>query len=150
MLGVKRSKFAKEVNRYMAMYHVGYRDLAWIMGYRWSHWLSSPDWCPDVGWFDDRYDEQFKEPTDPTRQQEILDLIKNAQDNPEYWRRKYAELKVTSQILNKGILREKWWTKYYRDLYLKYYFQSLPGIWMSLRHYFWVYKSKLYKKLKLI
>jgi hypothetical protein len=131
----------------MAINRVNKDDLAWMMGYRWSHWFNEPEWNPETGWF--KGGEEWVEPTDPQKQEEILNLIKNAHNNPEYWRRKYAEVKEMDLIHNKGIARLQMQNKKYRDQYYELYFKTFKGRKEALRHWWWSnWTFKLKPKIK--
>jgi hypothetical protein len=95
---MNRRSFAVELHRAMSMYRVGYRDLAWLMGARWAHWLREPIWDPRTGWFEGA-------PLPATREEEtrVLELIREAQDNPEFWRRKHAEAKTLLGVYRRGL-----------------------------------------------
>jgi hypothetical protein len=98
--------FKQELHRAMSQYHVGYEALAFIMGFRWKHWLSGPCWNRYSGWFDGyKGDPNWAYPETRERQLQILELIKKAQDNPEYWRFKYDNVKSNLKLYAKGIVR---------------------------------------------
>ncbi len=113
-----KSAWAMELHRAMSIHRVGYEELAWLMGYRWGHWLMGPTWIASLGWFDASYDEMFALPTSRERQLEILKLIETAQDNPEYWRFKYSNMETTASVYRKGIERQRGWAEHYRKEYL--------------------------------
>jgi hypothetical protein len=108
--------FRKELHRAMSMNHVNRYDLANLMGFKWGHWLSAPTWNNDTMWFED-----FPEPQTREEELKLLELCKTAQDNPEYWRLRYAEVKSYARIWAKGYRnldkRIDWWKGKYNEVW---------------------------------
>jgi hypothetical protein len=97
--------FKQELHRAMSIYRVRAYDLLWLMGYgNWGYW------DPNLGWF---LGDKAPPYPDKAEQVRILALIAGAQDNPEYWRIRYAEIKDTAEVINKGLKN----AKYYQDKY---------------------------------
>ena len=131
---VKRG-FARELHRHMSMYRVNHEDLAWLMGYRWGTWLLGPIWDPRTTWFEGN-DPEWAYPIHRNRQLEILNIIAKAQDNPEYWRRKYAESKNICRIYGRGLEQQKRMTESFRQLYWRYYRKTYSYWTDKIRYFF--------------
>lgn len=155
-----KSAFAKEVHRAMSMCRVNKDDLALLMGYRWKHWLYGPTWDNSTGWFyafDQDPDRAFwLEPTDRAEQLRILNLIKTAQDNAEFWRHKYYNAKSFLKIYAKGIQGGNRYTAYWQRAYRKamvwtprYWWSRITNRplwwWLEVRNIWW---PKVLKGLK--
>lgn len=138
-----KSDFAIQLHREMCMYRVRAHDLAWLMGCRWSSWLREPDWDPNVGWFVES-EPGFKYPKTKREQQKILKLVRRAQDNPEYWRRRYAELKSVTLVLDKGLRRSQAFQNgYLRELVQLRMTPIHVLFWSRLRERLWHLKVGL-------
>lgn len=127
----------------MSAYRVNHEDLAWIMGCRWHSWLAAPIWDPDTNWFWTKHDDSFAEPQDRDKQLEILDLIKKAQDNPEYWRRKYAQSRTKAYIFGRGLnnLQKRYDRLWKENFELRKW--TVKHHWFQLKYWYWRNKWKL-------